>query len=75
MNNKFCLTIKTNAEELCIRPDAGISNGWKPFGRDNAAVTNEDFAFNWEMDMRLYNQKKNHSGILYTVSYNKYNMS
>ena len=72
IEHERCLTIKTNAEELCIRPDAGISNGWKPFGTENAAITDEDFAYDWEMDMKLYNQKKNHSGILYTISYSKY---
>lgn len=48
-----------------------ITNGWKPFGRDYVGCTDEDFRDDWEMEMKLYNQKKKNSGILYTVSYNK----
>lgn len=72
IEHERCLTIKTNDEELCIRPDAGIANGWKPFGRENATCTDADFRYDWKMEMKLYNQKKKHSGILYTISYNKY---
>jgi hypothetical protein len=71
IEHERCFTIKTLSEELCIRPDAGIANGWKPFGKDYADCTDEDFRYDWNMGMKLYNQKKNHSGILYTISYNK----
>ena len=71
IDHERCFTVKTYSEELCLRPDAGIANGWKPFGRDYIGCTDEDFRDNWDMDMKLYNQKKNHSGILYTISYNK----
>lgn len=66
-----CLTIKSDKEELSIRPDGGIAYGWKPFGRENASLTQEDFEYNWDLDLKLYNQKKDYSGILYTVSFNK----
>lgn len=72
IEHERCLTIKSEDEELCIRPDAGVSNGWKPFGSENAEATDKDFSYNWEMDMDLYNQKKNYSGILYTVSYSSH---
>ena len=72
IDHERCFTVKTYSEELCIRPDAGIANGWKPFGRDYIGCSDEDFRDEWGMYMKLYNQKKNHSGILYTVSYNKY---
>ncbi len=72
IDHERCFTVKTYSEELCIRPDAGIANGWKPFGRDYIGCSDEDFRDEWDMNMKLYNQKKNHSGILYTVSYNKY---
>lgn len=71
IQHERCLTIKTEDGELCIRPDAGISNGWKPFGSENAEATDYDFAYDWSIDMDLYNQKKNYSGILYTVSYKR----
>lgn len=66
-----CLTILSDTSELCIRPDAGVANGWKPFGFDNEACTDEDFEYDWHMNMKLFNQKKKSSGILYTISYNK----
>lgn len=71
IKHERCLTLQTNTDELCIRPDAGIANGWKPFGSDNAACTDNDFKYDWAMEMELYNQKKNYKGILYTISYNK----
>ena len=71
IQHERCLTIKTEDGELCIRPDAGISNGWKPFGSENAEATDCVFAYDWSLDMDLYNQKKNYSGILYTVSYKR----
>lgn len=72
IDHERCFTVKTSLEELCIRPDAGIANGWKPFGRDYIGCTDEDFRDKWDYNIKIYNQKKNHSGILYTVSYNKY---
>ena len=68
IEHERCLTILSETSELCIRPDAGVANGWKPFGQENAACSDEDFRYNWTMDMKLYNQKKN-IGILYTISY------
>lgn len=66
-----CLTIKSDDEELSVRPDGGIAYGWKPFGREASELTQEDFEYNWDLDIRLYNQKKDYSGILYTISFNK----
>ena len=66
-----CLTIKSGDEELSIRPDGGIAYGWKPFRREASELTQEDFEYNWDLDIRLYNQKKDYSGILYTISFNK----
>lgn len=71
IEHERCLSIKSEEDELCIRPDAGVSNGWKPFGTDNAEASDRDFRYNWSMDLELYNQKKNYSGILYTVSYSR----
>ncbi len=66
-----CFTVKSDNVELCIRPDAGIANGWKPFGWGNAECTDNDFRYDWELEMKLFNSKKNHEGILYTVSLNE----
>lgn len=63
------LAIKASEIELYIRPDAGISNGWKPFGRHCSELKVTDFRENWRMSMPLYNQKKNGEGILYTISF------
>ena len=71
IEHERCMTLKTTDAELCIRPDAGIAYGWTPFGRDNALCTDEDFRYDWETDLRLYNQKQKASGILYTISFNK----
>ncbi len=71
IEHERCLSIKSSEEELCIRPDAGISHGWKPFGWQNADCTDDDFRYNWDLDMKLYNQHKN-TGILYTISYNSF---
>lgn len=67
------LAIKTSGIELYIRPDAGISNGWKPFRRNNSELKVADFRENWRMTMPLYNQKKDGEGILYTISFNSQN--
>lgn len=71
IDHERCMTIKSGDTELCIRPDAGIAHGWTPFGRDNALCTDEDFRYDWETDLHLYNQKQKSSGILYTISFNK----
>lgn len=68
-----CMTIKTDTDELCIRPDAGIANGWKPYGLDNATRTDNDFKQNWSLDMGVFNQKKNYKGILYTICLSEIN--
>ena len=70
IHHERCLTVKTNSMELCIRPDAGIAYGWKPDGRDNIDCTDEDFRYNWDLEMELYNQRKRYDGILYTISFN-----
>lgn len=69
IEHERCLTVKSADGELCIRPDAGISYGWKVNGYANANASSEDFEYNWDMDLPLYNQKWNSVGILYTVSY------
>jgi len=71
LSHERTLTIKSNGEELSIRPDGGIAYGWKPFGRENAECTNEDFEYNWDLDFKLYNQRKDYTGILYTIAFNK----
>lgn len=58
IQHERCLTIKTEDGELCIRPDAGISNGWKPFGSENAEATDCDFAYDWSLDMVVQSEKE-----------------
>ncbi len=70
IHHERCLTIKADSQELCIRPDAGIAYGWKPIGRENLECTDEDFRYNWDLEVDLYNQRKRHDGILYTISFN-----
>ena len=64
------LAIRSLENELFIRPDAGIANGWKPFGRNNADLRVKSVCDDLEINLPLYNQKKNGEGILYTVSFN-----
>lgn len=64
------LAIRSSKNELFIRPDAGIANGWKPFGRSNSDFKVKSVYDDLEIDLPLYNQKKNGEGILYTVSFN-----
>ena len=71
ISHERCITIKSDSDELCIRPDAGIAHGWKPNGRENLDCEDEDFRYNWDLEMNLYNQGKRTDGILYTISYNK----
>lgn len=72
VEHERCMIIRAGEMELCIRPDAGIGNGWKPFGYENSSITDADFECDWERDMKLFNQKKNYKGILYTVSFNRW---
>lgn len=65
------LSVQADDVELFIRPDAGISNGWKPFGRSNQGLTSLVFRNDWTKPLALYNQKKSGSGILYTISFNQ----
>lgn len=69
VEHERCLTIKADNAEVCIRPDAGIANGWAPYGRDNADCADRDFREDWEIDLELFNKRQRGSGILYTVSY------
>jgi hypothetical protein len=71
IEHERCMSIKSADVELCIRPDAGIAHGWSLFGRSNSDCTDDDFRFDWDMDLPLYNKKQYYSGILYTISYNK----
>ena len=71
ISHERCITVKSDSDELCIRPDAGIAYGWKPNGRENLDCEDEDFRYNWDLDMNLYNQGKRTDGILYTISYSK----
>ena len=71
IEHERCMSIKSADVELCIRPDAGIAHGWSIFGRSNSDCTDDDFRFDWDMDLPLYNKKQYYSGILYTISYNK----
>lgn len=71
IEHERCMSIKSADVELCIRPDAGIAHGWSLFGGSNSDCTDDDFRFDWDMDLPLYNKKQYYSGILYTISYNK----
>lgn len=71
IEHERCMTIKSIDSELCIRPDAGIAHGWTLFGHTHVKYTDNDIRCNWDMDSHLYNKKKNYSGILYTISFNK----
>ena len=65
------LKISTGTHSLCLRPDAGISQGWIPnrYDKDGQKQYLEDFSFededNWNEDFYLYN--KNKQGQLYTI--------
>ena len=71
IRHERCITVKSEEEELCIRPDAGIAYGWKPANRENFDCEDDDFKCNWDLDMNLYNQGKRTQGILYTISFSK----
>lgn len=64
-----CMTIKAEDADLCIRPDAGIANGWTLFGHNNDDCTHSDFMCDWELDLPLFNQNQRGDGHLYTISF------
>lgn len=67
------LKISTGTHSLCLRPDAGISQGWIPnrYDKDGQEQILEDFSFededNWNEDFYLYNKNKRGQGLLYTI--------
>lgn len=67
------LKISTGTHSLCLRPDAGISQGWIPnrYDKDGQEQILEDFSFededNWNEDFYLYNKNKRDQGLLYTI--------
>lgn len=67
------LKISTGTHSLCLRPDAGISQGWIPnrYDKDGQKQCLEDFSFededNWNEDFYLYNKNKQGQGLLYTI--------
>lgn len=66
------LKISTGTYSLCLRPDAGISQGWIPnlFTEDRSKQDLDwDFCFegNWNEDFYLFNKNKQGQGLLYTI--------
>lgn len=67
------LKISTGTHSLCLRPDAGISQGWIPnrYDKDGQEQILEYFSFededNWNEDFYLYNKNKRDQGLLYTI--------
>lgn len=66
------LKISTGTHCLCLRPDAGISQGWIPNYNDKDGqkqYLNYRFSFedNWNEDFYLYNKNKQNQGLLYTI--------
>jgi len=67
------LKISTGTHSLCLRPDAGISQGWTPncYDKDGQMQHLEYFSFededNWNEDFYLYNKNKQGQGLLYTI--------
>lgn len=66
------LKISTGTYSLCLRPDAGISQGWTPNYNDKDGqkqYLNYRFSFedNWNEDFYLYNKNKQGQGLLYTI--------
>lgn len=67
------LKISTGTHSLCLRPDAGISQGWIPnrYDKDGQEQILEYFSFededNWNEDFYLYNKNKQGQGLLYTI--------
>lgn len=60
------LKISTGTHSLCLRPDAGISQGWIP---NRFKELDLDFSFegNWNEDFHLFNKNKQNQGLLYTI--------
>lgn len=60
------LKISTGTYSLCLRPDAGISQGWTP---NQFKEQDLDFSFegNWDEDVYLFNKNKKGQGLLYTI--------
>ena len=67
------LKISTGTHSLCLRPDAGISQGWIPnrYDKDGQMQHLEYFSFededNWNEDFYLHNRNKQSQGLLYTI--------
>lgn len=67
------LKISTGTHSLCLRPDAGISQGWTPnrYDKDGQMQHLEYFSFededNWNEDFYLHNKNKRDQGLLYTI--------
>ena len=66
------LKISTGTYSLCLRPDAGISQGWVPNHNDKDGrkqYLNYRFRFedNWNEDFYLFNRNKQGQGLLYTI--------
>lgn len=67
------LKISTGTHCLCLRPDAGISQGWTPnrYDKDGQEQYLEYFSFededNWNEDFYLHNRNKQSQGLLYTI--------
>lgn len=67
------LKISTGTHSLCLRPDAGISQGWTPnrYDKDGQEQYLEYFSFededNWNEDFYLHNKNKRDQGLLYTI--------
>lgn len=67
------LKISTGTHSLCLRPDAGISQGWTPnrYDKDGQMQHLEYFSFededNWNEDFYLHNRNKHGQGLLYTI--------
>ena len=67
------LKISTGTHSLCLRPDAGISQGWTPnrYDKDGQEQYLEYFSFkdedNWNEDFYLHNRNKRDQGLLYTI--------
>lgn len=68
IEHERCLTVKAHGIDLCIRPDAGIANGWAQSWRSRRFYES-DIRSDWHTDIALYNKKSAYSGILYTVSF------
>ncbi len=66
------LVIETEDYECSIRPDGGLSWGWK-LDRSAQGMYLEDLKDDFTQDIGLFNYASNTSGILYTVALKKLN--